>query len=86
MGDETGDLISQPFTRDDGDFLAYFLVNMEVQSETSVVLLDDHTGCLLDCFGTDTTLETNKKYGSKTLDHVLESKTYHVCKLGLLKL
>lgn len=56
MGNETGNLISQTFARDDGDFLADAFVGVKVERQTWVVLFDNHPRRLLDGLGTHTTL------------------------------
>jgi hypothetical protein len=52
-----GDLVSKLLARDDGDLLAYSLVGVEVQSETSVVLLDEGLRGLLDSLGSNASLD-----------------------------
>lgn len=51
-----GDLVAEFFARYDGDFLANSLVGVEVQTETSIVLLDEGLGGLLDRLGSNTSL------------------------------
>lgn len=55
-------LVSQGFGWDDGDFFADPLVDMEIQSQTSVVFLDDDLSGLLDGLGTYTTLNSEDKH------------------------
>lgn len=44
-------LVSEPFTWNDGNVLTYPLIDVEVHGETSVILLDDHLGRLLYSLG-----------------------------------
>ena len=48
MGRETRNLVAETLGRDDSDFIADLLVDLEVKSETGVVLLDDDSRSLLD--------------------------------------
>lgn len=56
-----GNLISQLLARYDGHFLAYSLVGMKVKGQTSVVLLNENFGCLLDRLGSYTSLVGGNK-------------------------
>lgn len=60
-----GDLVAQGLGRDDGNFLADTLVGMEVHGQSSVVLLDDDLGGLLDSLSPDATLNAAK--GARTM-------------------
>lgn len=65
MSHETGDLVSKTLARDDGDLLAYSLVGVKVESQSSVVLLDDHSRRLLDGLGTNATLKAPRRLISR---------------------
>ncbi len=54
VGDETGDLVSHSLGRNDGNFASDLLVDMEIKSQARVVLLDDHSGGLLNGLSSDT--------------------------------
>lgn len=54
-----GDFVTQWLRGDDGDFLAYSLVGVEVQRQSSVVLLNDDSGSLFDSLCPNTTLNQN---------------------------
>lgn len=54
-----GDLVTQGLCGDDGNFLAYPLVGMEIQRQSSIVLLDDDSGGFFDSLRPDTTLNNN---------------------------
>lgn len=51
-----GDFVTQRLGGDDGHLLADTLVGVEVQAQSSVVLLDDDLGGLLDGLCPNTTL------------------------------
>lgn len=53
--------VTQGLCRDDGDFLAYSFVGVKIQSQSSVVFLDDNSGSFLDSLRPDTTLN-HKSY------------------------
>jgi len=52
MSNESCDFVAQRFRWDYGDFLADAFVGVEIQSETSVVLLDNHLGGFFHRLGT----------------------------------
>lgn len=55
VSDESGNLVPQRLSGDEGHFLDDPLVGVEVQGQLSVVLLDDDPGGLLDGLGADAT-------------------------------
>ena len=55
-------LVPQLLTGEDGDFLTYPLVGVEIKSETCVVFLNDDLGGLLDGLGSNTTLELQSNH------------------------
>jgi hypothetical protein len=54
-------LVPQRFARDNGNLFTDPLVGVEVQRQSSVVLLDDQLGGLLDGFRTNATLHMIKR-------------------------
>jgi hypothetical protein len=50
-------LVAEALAGDDGNILSDTLVGVEVESQTSVVLLDNKAGSLLDSLGTNATPE-----------------------------
>lgn len=57
MGGETGNLVTETLGVNDGDFIKDLLVDLEIESKTRVVLLDNNTGCLLDSLSSNATLQ-----------------------------
>jgi hypothetical protein len=53
---ETSNLVSETLTWDNSDFITDFLVGLEIESKTWVVLFDEDTGSLLNGFSSDTTM------------------------------
>ena len=53
VGDETSDLVLQPFGGDGGDVSDDSSVGVVVQGQSSVVFLDDSSGSFFDGFGSD---------------------------------
>lgn len=53
------DFVTQGLCGDDGNFLTYPLVGVEVQCQSSIVLLDDDSGSFFDSLRPDTTLNHN---------------------------
>ena len=51
MGDETGDLVPEPFGGDDGNVLDDSRVGVEIVGETGVVFFYDPSGGFFDGFG-----------------------------------
>lgn len=58
IGNLPGNLVAEGLGGNDSDLLADALVGVEVQRQASVVLLDDDLSGLLDCLGSDATLES----------------------------
>lgn len=58
--DIPGDFVTQRLGGDDGHLLADTLVGVEVQTQSSVVLLDDDLGGLLDGLCPNTTLQETR--------------------------
>ena len=64
--DVPGDLVPQRFAGDNGDFFTDSLVGVEVECQSSVVLLDDQLGSLLDGLGANAALHDHKtKHGDE---------------------
>ena len=61
VGGETGDLVAHALGWKDGNLIDNTLVGVEIQSESSVVFLDDSASTLLDSLGTDTLKETKQQ-------------------------
>lgn len=55
------DFVTKWLCRDDCNFLTYSLVGVEIQRQTSVVLLDNDSGGFFDSLRPDTTLNRNKR-------------------------
>jgi hypothetical protein len=53
---ETSNLVTETLGVNDGDFIKNSLVDLEIESKTRVVLLNDNTGCLLDSLSSNATL------------------------------
>jgi hypothetical protein len=51
VGGETSNLVTKTLGLNDGDFVKDLLVDLEVESETRVVLFNDNTRSLLDSLG-----------------------------------
>lgn len=60
MRDESGDLVAHALRRNHGDLIADSLVRLEVQSQTTIVLLDNLARVVLYCFRSDTSLRVSK--------------------------
>ena len=54
------DLVPEPFAGNYGDIFAHALVSVEIVRESSVILLNDDAGRLLDGFRSHSTLEKIK--------------------------
>lgn len=61
-----GNLVAQGLGRDDGHLLADALVGVEVHGQSSVVLLDDDLGGLLDSLRTNATLHTASRHTNRS--------------------
>jgi hypothetical protein len=60
VGDEAGNLVSHSLGGDDGHLASHALVDVEVQGQSRVVLLDDHSRGLLDGLSTNTLLSLKR--------------------------
>lgn len=58
VGDESSNFISHSLRRDNSNLAHKLLVNMEIQSQTRVVLLDDNSSGFLDSLRADTLQQT----------------------------
>lgn len=55
MGGESGNFVAKTLSSDDGELVACSLVGLEIECESRVVLLDQHSGRLLDCLRANAT-------------------------------
>jgi hypothetical protein len=87
MCSETSNLVAETLGRDQGDLVADFLVGLEVEGKTGVVLFNQDTGSLLDGFGSDATLlarepdelESLEMHRAKAEKIEKESRKYSDC-------